>query len=658
MKIKDKIKEVVNVEYKYLPDKKEAIAYLEQLSDVIAKKNLSINKLLDKYINTKVKEEEYAIRMTDNYIKLNLKDQTQMSAIKQELKKLNFILDKYEIAITPGFCEQLMNNENKVINMFNIILNSKNVKLALMKEETNLSEIFNYFLILNGEDFQEELDYEKAIETDDMVKMYFNEIARYTLLTKEEEKELFKRVAQGDKEAKIEVNNRNLKLVVSIAAKYTGRGLEFLDLIQEGNLGLMKAIDRFDYTKGYKFSTYATWWIKQSISRGIADKSRTIRVPVHLNEKLIVSNRKKSELKSAIGHDPSTSELMYYLDMNIEDVKTMEKLDTEKVSLDMPIGDDDTSTLLDIVPFNDYSVEEIAISKGVISKDLLNAFEMANLKEREKEVLMLRTGFIDNKVRTLDEIGKMYGLTRERIRQIESAALRKLRKPSVLKMLSGYEENPDLLRNRLENYKQDKKMKKIDLLYSKKDEDNLPIESKSIYSYLKAYFEKSGLGYSKKEIDSVMKRLNKKDLNIIKNYFNTVNSTRVKSKIVSVKMVFDNVIIPRILKMLEDKEYIPYGIYEDKQEDIKQFKEKIDIINQDEEIAKLLENIPSKQLEIMLLKSGYFTERQYSDREISRIYGIEEERIKFLTSKIANEYEEQHNGDNINKVLKRINTKK
>ena len=271
---------------------------------------------------------------------------------------------------------------------------------------------------------------------DDPVRMYLKEIGKVNLLSTEAEIELAILMAAGDKEAKRKMAEANLRLVVSIAKRYVGRGMLFLDLIQEGNLGLIKAVDKFDYQKGYKFSTYATWWIRQAITRAIADQARTIRIPVHMVETINKVMRISRQLLQELGHDPSPEEIADDMGMPVEKVREILKIAQEPVSLETPIGEEEDSHLGDFIPDEDASEPAEAASFTLLKEQLSEV--LATLTPREEKVLRLRFGIEDGRTRTLEEVGKEFNVTRERIRQIEAKALRKLRHPSRSKKLKDF----------------------------------------------------------------------------------------------------------------------------------------------------------------------------------------------------------------------------
>ncbi|MBR1444520.1 MAG: RNA polymerase sigma factor RpoD [Firmicutes bacterium] len=277
---------------------------------------------------------------------------------------------------------------------------------------------------------------EGGINIDDHVRMYLKEIGKVPLLSADEETELAKRIEEGDEYAKKRLSEANLRLVVSIAKRYVGRGMLFLDLIQEGNLGLIKAVEKFDYKMGYKFSTYATWWIRQAITRAIADQARTIRIPVHMVETINKLLRVSRQLLQELGREPSDEELAAEMQMPVEKVREIRKIAQEPVSLETPIGEEEDSHLGDFIPDEDIPAPAEAAAFSLLKEQLMEVLD--TLTDREKKVLRLRFGLVDGRQRTLEEVGKEFKVTRERIRQIEAKALRKLKHPSRSKKLKDY----------------------------------------------------------------------------------------------------------------------------------------------------------------------------------------------------------------------------
>ncbi len=298
-------------------------------------------------------------------------------------------------------------------------------------DETEVKDDDADFFVSQSDD-----DILKGVNIDDPVRMYLKEIGKVPLLTADEEIELAKRMKAGDEEAKKRLAEANLRLVVSIAKRYVGRGMQFLDLIQEGNLGLIKAVEKFDYTKGFKFSTYATWWIRQAITRAIADQARTIRIPVHMVETINKLIRIKRQLLQELGRDPTPEEIALEMEMEPDKVREILKIAQEPVSLETPIGEEEDSHLGDFIPDDEVQAPS-DVATFTLLKEQLDSV-LGTLTEREQKVLKLRFGLDDGRARTLEEVGKEFDVTRERIRQIEAKALRKLRHPSRSKKLKDY----------------------------------------------------------------------------------------------------------------------------------------------------------------------------------------------------------------------------
>ena len=318
-------------------------------------------------------------------------------------------------------------------------LDSQHVDVLRLDEEEIEPDLF----------LDEEMDEEEEIAVDPMdlsvpdgvsladpIRMYLKEIGKIPLLSTDEEIELAKRMEQGDKEAGKHLAEANLRLVVSIAKRYVGRGMQFLDLIQEGNLGLIKAVEKFDYRKGYKFSTYATWWIRQAITRAIADQARTIRIPVHMVETINRLIRASRQMVQELGREPTPEELARKLDMPVERVREIKKISQDPVSLETPIGEEEDSHLGDFIQDDNVMVPADQAAFTLLHEQLMESLE--TLSEREQQVLRLRFGLDDGRPRTLEEVGRVFHVTRERIRQIEAKALRKLRHPSRSKKLKDY----------------------------------------------------------------------------------------------------------------------------------------------------------------------------------------------------------------------------
>ena len=306
-------------------------------------------------------------------------------------------------------------------------------------EDIDLDELRSFEEELSKEDKLEAIrgkGKNKVVITDDPVRMYLKEIGRIPLLTYEEEVELAKRIEAGDQRAKDQLAEANLRLVVSIAKRYVGRGMQFLDLIQEGNMGLIKAVDKFEHKKGFKFSTYATWWIRQAITRAIADQARTIRIPVHMVETINKLVRAQRQLVQELGRDPLPEEVAELMNMDVEKVREVQKIAQEPVSLETPIGEEEDSHLGDFIPDEEILSPSDAATNTMLREQLISVLD--TLTDRERKVLALRFGLDDGRTRTLEEVGQAFDVTRERIRQIEAKALRKLKHPSRSKKLRDF----------------------------------------------------------------------------------------------------------------------------------------------------------------------------------------------------------------------------
>ena len=320
-------------------------------------------------------------------------------------------------------------------------LNDDDLDITLLETDDSLMTVSSLEDDVPPDDLEDEvmdldLSVPEGVGIDDPVRMYLKEIGRVPLLSAEEEVELAKRMEQGDEEAKKKLAEANLRLVVSIAKRYVGRGMLFLDLIQEGNLGLIKAVEKFDYGKGFKFSTYATWWIRQAITRAIADQARTIRLPVHMVETINKLIRVSRQLLQELGRDPSPEEIAAAMEIPVERVREIQKVAQEPVSLETPIGEEEDSHLGDFIEDEDAPAPAEAASYILLKEQLESVLD--TLTPREEKVLRLRFGLDDGRSRTLEEVGQEFGVTRERIRQIEAKALRKLRHPSRSRKLKDY----------------------------------------------------------------------------------------------------------------------------------------------------------------------------------------------------------------------------
>lgn len=370
----------------------------------------------------------------ENKEQIEEKFQAKLQGLLDMAKKKKMVIEDTEIIKFFNDSKDIELNLERMEAIF-AFLEGNNVDILTITDDDDDE------LIL--EDIEEDVDVEKidisvpdGVSIEDPVRMYLKEIGKVPLLSAEEEIELAKRMEEGDEEAKKKLAEANLRLVVSIAKRYVGRGMLFLDLIQEGNLGLIKAVEKFDYRKGYKFSTYATWWIRQAITRAIADQARTIRIPVHMVETINKLIRVSRQLLQELGREPQPEEIAEVMDIPVERVREILKISQEPVSLETPIGEEEDSHLGDFIPDDNMPVPADAAAFTLLKEQLVEVLD--TLTEREKKVLTLRFGLEDGRARTLEEVGKEFNVTRERIRQIEAKALRKLRHPSRSRKLRDY----------------------------------------------------------------------------------------------------------------------------------------------------------------------------------------------------------------------------
>ena len=371
----------------------------------------------------------------ENKEQIEEKFQAKLQGLLEMAKKKKMVIEDTEIIRYLNDPKEIELNLERMEQIFSF-LESHNVDILTITEEDDDEE-----LLLD--DLEEDVDVDKidisvpdGVSIEDPVRMYLKEIGKVPLLSAEEEIELAKRMEEGDEQAKQKLAEANLRLVVSIAKRYVGRGMLFLDLIQEGNLGLIKAVEKFDYRKGYKFSTYATWWIRQAITRAIADQARTIRIPVHMVETINKLIRVSRQLLQELGREPSPEEIAAEMNMPVERVREILKISQEPVSLETPIGEEEDSHLGDFIQDDNVPVPADAAAFTLLKEQLEEV--LGTLTEREQKVLTLRFGLEDGRARTLEEVGREFNVTRERIRQIEAKALRKLRHPSRSRKLKDY----------------------------------------------------------------------------------------------------------------------------------------------------------------------------------------------------------------------------
>ena len=372
--------------------------------------------------------------ITDNY-KMGPDD---MLALRSELEKAGIKVSEPEVDLDLDKIEDIdkMEDIDKIDDLDKIedidsIANLEGLEGLEGMDNLDLEPIEDDDVVVDAD-----TSVDDSNGVDDSVKMYLKEIGKIELLNADQEREIAQRMADGDEDAKEMLINSNLRLVVSIAKKYMNRGLSLLDLIQEGNIGLIKAVDKFDYTKGFKFSTYATWWIRQAITRAIADQARTIRIPVHMVETINKLTRVQRQLVQDLGREPTTEELAKEMGMDAAKIREIQKISQDPISIDKPVGEEEDSHLVDFISNDELAAPEEEVARILLKEDLIKA--LGTLTERERKVIELRFGLKDGVPMTLEQVGKKLGVTRERIRQIEAKAIRKLSRASSSKKLEGY----------------------------------------------------------------------------------------------------------------------------------------------------------------------------------------------------------------------------
>ena len=496
---------------------KGEVGYIEYIKN-------RINIVLGEEIKKKLLKPETSTIIVNNYINKHFKKSFSYDDAINNFKRLNKFFETYNYIPNPDVLLQIIEENSFFSQMIDSVMKKHKTQIV----SGNLEKIFDdsmviliieSYCMLNNIEIKETEEFEKDIidtgssELTDSVKTYLREIGRRPLLSLEEEKKLAQRITQGDSYAREIFIESNLKLVVSIARKYIGRGLSFLDLIQEGNLGLMTAVDKYDVNRGLKFSTYATHWIRQAITRAIADKGRNVRVPVHMYEKIGAYKKAITTLEAKLNRQPTLYEIANEMGLSIPEVTKLHKLQIDTVSMNTLIGDDEDTELENFIPASEETPEDVAIA-GTIQFQVKKLLEDCNLKPREIEVLMLRFGFNGREPMTLEEVGKQFGITRERVRQIESKAFMKIRRSKHIKALAEYMENPDKSLQNIEIYREryretgnpNKAFLKEDGRTKRKEEKEMA-KLQTIYQYFK--------DYTKEQVDAMLEKLSEEEKALI-----------------------------------------------------------------------------------------------------------------------------------------------
>lgn len=629
-----------------------------------------------RYIVDTLEKENQAIKVVSNFIKKNIKPQNkyQDNIISFE-KIVNFFHD-FNFFPPPNLLIELI-DKNDTLNKILQDVVENNLEILQKYDidskfsddiSKNFIELYclkNNIEIKKDDDIQEEdytefiTDITNTVYTDDSVKMYLQEIHK-PILTKEQEKSLALRIRNGDEKAKELFIERNLRLVIKVARKYTGHGISFLDLIQEGNLGLIKAVDKFDVTKGYKFSTYATCWIRQSIQRSLGDKSRNIRLPVHLYEKVKKYELLKKELSLKFNREPTFEELSKKMRVSIDTIYKYERLEHDTISLNMIVGDED-SELEDFISLSTESIDNQFIEENL--KDVIeNLLKNSNLTTKEIDILKLRFGIGTNDPKTLEETGKIYGVSRERIRQIQEKALKKIRRSYNVKELAIYMDNPKEAQKNIDRYRlkyQQHSLQKIKLKDRKESELKMEKQEKTkrkSKDNLYEYFS----DYSKPEVSKVISRLDEDELELLHKRYGDNLLEPVKNDIdADEKKVIISNIIPRIQRMLEGKKVrrrknnqkAQSTIVEEKTEETVQpqnslnkedYKQILGIFH-NPEFLEMTKKKPLDECLIMSLKLGYFQEKCFSTDAIADFLDVDKEYVINVTKQGLTSYKEKLN---------------
>lgn len=565
------IKEIENTKSSFNSDKN----YVDYLKKIIESKMIEM-------IKTKLLDHNESIRILNNYIQITVKKTDDYNVIMKQIRAFNSFLEKYNYVPTPEVLIELINKNENLNDLIKIIfLKNKDMIVSgdiekLTDNNTLILLLEAYCLINNIEIKQSEennIYYDDDLKLTDSVKIYLREIGEYPLLSIEQQRDLALKILDGDNKARELFINSNLRLVVSIARRYIGNGLTFLDLIQEGNLGLITAVDKYDVKKGFNFSTYAIWWIRQAITKAIEYKGRTIRIAAHVYEKVQLYKKVFRNLELKLNREPTINEIADEMELSVSEVSDLQQLQIDVVSINAIIEDEKRTELEDFIVSTDESPEDIA-TKENMKQDINNLLISCNLKPRERDILILRYGLDGKEPMTLVEIGKIYNLTRERVRQIESNALKKIRKSNFVKRLVDYTESPTKSLLNIEMYRQ---------IYKEDGNSNRAflrrfgdkIEDYEVVGKLPSIYQLFG-GYSKEQIDLMLTKLTEEERKLITlRYGDDLEKPKATKLSKEESRKYYGVLVPKMKRLLSN----PDKVRKTRRENLKHEKNKIEDSN-------------------------------------------------------------------------------
>ncbi len=565
------IKEIENTKSSFNSDKN----YVDYLKKIIESKMIEM-------IKTKLLDHNESIRILNNYIQITVKKTDDYNVIMKQIRAFNSFLEKYNYVPTPEILIELINKNENLNDLIKIIfLKNKDMIVSgdiekLTDNNTLILLLEAYCLINNIEIKQSEennIYYDDDLKLTDSVKIYLREIGEYPLLSIEQQRDLALKILDGDNKARELFINSNLRLVVNVARRYIGNGLTFLDLIQEGNLGLITAVDKYDVKKGFNFSTYAIWWIRQAITKAIEYKGRTIRIAAHVYEKVQLYKKVFRILELKLNREPTINEIADEMELSVSEVSDLQQLQIDVVSINAIIEDEKRTELEDFIVSTDESPEDIA-TKENMKQDINNLLISCNLKPRERDILILRYGLDGKEPMTLVEIGKIYNLTRERVRQIESNALKKIRKSNFVKRLVDYTESPTKSLLNIEMYRQ---------IYKEDGNSNRAflrrfgdkIEDYEVVGKLPSIYQLFG-GYSKEQIDVMLTKLTEEERKLITlRYGDDLEKPKATKLSKEESRKYYGVLVPKMKRLLSN----PDKVRKTRRENLKHEKNKIEDSN-------------------------------------------------------------------------------